>query len=54
MDVTDANNGGFAGVRTRLLSPAIDASGYKGLRLKLEGGGRRFKVRKEGAEAGST
>lgn len=44
MDVTDANNGGFAGVRTRLLSPAIDASGYKGLQIKLAGGGKRYKV----------
>ena len=42
--VTTANNGGFAGVRTRLISPPLDLSGATGLRLKLKGGdGMRFK-----------
>mmetsp|Transcript_7495 Transcript_7495/g.19517 ORF Transcript_7495/g.19517 Transcript_7495/m.19517 type:complete len:227 (-) Transcript_7495:371-1051(-) len=33
--VTSANNGGFAGVRTRPLRPAVDASRFAGLKVKL-------------------
>lgn len=42
--VTSANSGGFVGVRTKAFSPAIDASGVKGLSLRIRGGdGLRFK-----------
>ena len=41
--VTDANNGGFAGIRTRLISPALDLSFCQGLVIKLSGDGQRYK-----------
>ena len=42
--VTTANNGGFAGIRTKLLSPVRDASQCTGMRLKVKGDGQRFKL----------
>lgn len=39
-----ANNGGFAGIRTKLFVNPIDASACKGLSIKLAGDGQRYKV----------
>lgn len=41
--VTTANNGGFASVRTRNLTPPLDLGGYTGLELRLRGDGLRYK-----------
>ena len=41
--VTTANNGGFAGIRTKLFSPFKDASSCRGVILKVKGDGKRFK-----------
>lgn len=41
--ITTANNGGFAGIRTKLFSPFKDASLCRGLVLKVKGDGQRFK-----------
>lgn len=41
--VSTANNGGFASVRTRNLEPPIDLSGYDGIELHLKGDGNRYK-----------
>jgi hypothetical protein len=41
--VTTANNGGFAGIRTKLFSPKKDASACRGFLLKVKGDGSRFK-----------
>eukprot|EP01041_Mallomonas_annulata_P014297 gene14297-30422_t len=41
--VTSANNGGFAGIRTKLFQPPLDASNCKGIILRLQGDGNRFK-----------
>eukprot|EP01031_Cornospumella_fuschlensis_P036121 gene36121-43804_t len=41
--VTTANNGGFAGIRTKFLSKPLDASSCTGLLLKVEGDGQRYK-----------
>ncbi len=42
--VTTANNGGFAGIRTKLLNPFRDASGCSGILLKVKGDGQRYKL----------
>ena len=42
--VTTANNGGFAGIRTKLLSPFRDASSCSGILLKIKGDGQRYKL----------
>ncbi len=42
-NVSTANSGGFASVRTRNLDPALDLSGYEGLRLRVQGDGNRYK-----------
>jgi Complex I intermediate-associated protein 30 (CIA30) len=41
--VSTDNSGGFASVRTRNLEPALDLSGYTGIRLRLQGDGNRYK-----------
>lgn len=41
--VTSANNGGFAGIRSKLFNPKLDASESRGLVLKLKGDGNRYK-----------
>lgn len=41
--VSTANNGGFASVRTRNLEPPIDLTGYDGIELLLQGDGNRYK-----------
>ena len=49
-NVSTANNGGFASVRTRNLSPPIDLSSYQGIALRVKGDGYRYKfiIRAEG------
>ena len=42
--VTEANNGGFASVRTRNFAPALDLTGFTGIRLRCRGNGLRFKM----------
>eukprot|EP00210_Caulerpa_lentillifera_P005561 g5320.t1 len=42
-NITSANNGGFASVRTKNLDPPMDLSGYDGIKLKLKGDGQRYK-----------
>jgi Complex I intermediate-associated protein 30 (CIA30) len=41
--VSTDNSGGFASVRTRNFEPAIDLSGYEGIKLRLKGDGNRYK-----------
>lgn len=41
--VSTANSGGFASVRTRNLEPALDLSAYQGIRLHLRGDDNRYK-----------
>lgn len=42
-EVSTANNGGFASVRSKNLNPPWDLSGYKGIRLRIKGDGQRYK-----------
>ncbi len=42
-NVSTANSGGFASVRTKNFSPAFDLSGYEGIDLRLKGDGKRYK-----------
>ena len=42
--VTEANNGGFASVRTRNFAPALDLAGFTGIRLRCRGNGLRYKM----------
>jgi hypothetical protein len=42
-NVSTTNSGGFASVRTRNFSPAINLSGYEGIVLKVQGDGQRYK-----------
>ena len=41
--VSTANSGGFASVRTRNLEPALDLSQYEGVALRVRGDGQRYK-----------
>jgi hypothetical protein len=41
--VSTANSGGFASVRTRNFSPPLDLSGFAGIELVLQGDGNRYK-----------
>jgi hypothetical protein len=41
--VTTANNGGFAGIRTKLFAPHKDASSCRGFVLRVKGDGNRYK-----------
>lgn len=41
--VTSANNGGFAGIRTRQIEPRLDLSRCKGVVIKVVGDGQRYK-----------
>lgn len=43
-NVSTANNGGFASVRTRNFSPPWDLSSYEGLELRVKGDGKRYKL----------
>ncbi|ERN40858.1 complex I intermediate-associated protein 30 (CIA30) [Rubidibacter lacunae KORDI 51-2] len=42
-EVSTANNGGFASVRTRNFEPPLDLSGCAGLELVVKGDGQRYK-----------
>jgi hypothetical protein len=41
--VSTANSGGFASVRTRNLDPALDLSQFEGVELRVKGDGQRYK-----------
>ncbi|MEA5620510.1 CIA30 family protein [Cronbergia sp. UHCC 0137] len=43
-NVSTANSGGFASVRTKNFSPPIDLSGYTGVKLRVKGDGQRYKI----------
>lgn len=42
-NISTANSGGFASVRTRNFEPALDLSQASGFKLKLKGDGQRYK-----------
>jgi uncharacterized protein YbjT (DUF2867 family) len=42
-NVSTANSGGFASVRSRNFEPAIDLSAYEGIELRVRGDGKRYK-----------
>ena len=42
-NVTQANNGGFASVRSKNFSPSKDVSAYDGFELRVRGDGQRYK-----------
>lgn len=42
-NVSTANSGGFASVRTRNFIPPFNLSGYEGVELRLRGDGKRYK-----------
>ncbi len=42
-NVTQANNGGFASVRSKNFSPSLDISAYDGFEIRLKGDGQRYK-----------
>jgi len=42
-NVSTANSGGFASVRTRNFEPAMNLSGYQGIELRVKGDGKRYK-----------
>jgi hypothetical protein len=42
-DVSTANSGGFASVRTRNLEPPLNLAGSAGLMLRVKGDGKRYK-----------
>ncbi|MEA5579483.1 CIA30 family protein [Anabaena sp. UHCC 0451] len=43
-NVSTANSGGFASVRTKNFTPAINLSGFTGVRLRVKGDGQRYKI----------
>ncbi|MBD2293006.1 CIA30 family protein [Anabaena sphaerica FACHB-251] len=43
-NVSTANSGGFASVRTKNFSPAINLSGFTGVKLRVKGDGQRYKI----------
>ncbi|MBK1987406.1 CIA30 family protein [Sphaerospermopsis aphanizomenoides BCCUSP55] len=43
-NVSTANSGGFASVRTKNFSPTINLSGYAGVKLRVKGDGQRYKI----------
>ena len=40
---SSANNGGFAGIRTKVFQSPLNLSSCKGLKIKIKGDGQRFK-----------
>ncbi len=42
-NVSTDNSGGFASVRSRNLEPALNLSGYEGIKLRVKGDGQRYK-----------
>lgn len=43
-NVTSANNGGFASVRSKNFEGGLDLGAYEGIKMRLKGNGQRFKV----------
>ena len=43
-NVSTANSGGFASVRTRNFEPPFNLSGYEGVELRVKGDGQRYKI----------
>ncbi|BAY36281.1 hypothetical protein NIES2111_06050 [Nostoc sp. NIES-2111] len=43
-NVSTANSGGFASVRTRNFDPPFNLSGYEGVELRVKGDGQRYKL----------
>ena len=43
-NVSTANSGGFASVRTRNFDPPFNLSGYEGVELRVKGDGQRYKI----------
>ncbi|MBF2035967.1 MAG: CIA30 family protein [Leptolyngbyaceae cyanobacterium T60_A2020_046] len=43
-NVSTANSGGFASVRTRNFEPPFDFQGWQGIRLQVKGDGQRYKL----------
>ncbi|WP_353931085.1 CIA30 family protein [Okeanomitos corallinicola TIOX110] len=43
-NVSTANSGGFASVRTKNFDPAINLLGHTGVRLRVKGDGQRYKI----------
>ncbi|MEB3309602.1 MAG: CIA30 family protein [Snowella sp.] len=43
-NVSTANNGGFASVRTKNFAQPLDLSQYDGIELKIQGDGKRYKL----------
>jgi uncharacterized protein YbjT (DUF2867 family) len=42
--VSTANNGGFASVRTRNFSPPLNLAHYEGIEIRIKGDGKRYKL----------
>lgn len=42
-NVSTANSGGFASVRTRNFEPSLNLSSYEGIQLRVKGDGKRYK-----------
>lgn len=42
-NVSTANSGGFASVRTRNFTPPLNLSGFEGIQLRVRGDGKRYK-----------
>lgn len=43
-NVSTANSGGFASVRTKNFDPPFNLSGYEGVKLRVKGDGQRYKL----------
>ncbi|MDH6060152.1 CIA30 family protein [Chrysosporum bergii ANA360D] len=43
-NVSTANSGGFASIRTKNFEPPFDLSGYEGVELRVKGDGQRYKL----------
>ncbi len=43
-NVSIANSGGFASVRTKNFDPPFNLSGYEGVKLRIKGDGQRYKI----------
>jgi uncharacterized protein YbjT (DUF2867 family) len=43
-NVSTANSGGFASIRTKNFEPPFNLSSYKGVELRLKGDGQRYKI----------
>ncbi|MDZ8187522.1 MAG: CIA30 family protein [Nostoc sp. ChiSLP02] len=43
-NVSTANSGGFASIRTKNFDPPFNLSGYEGVKLRVKGDGQRYKI----------